>query len=504
MAATLAELLGTRTVADEEQLLLSVFQSEGFPVSDWNVGGAARTMAKAIANGLYDKSQLIEKVTAGGLVPLAKALKDANGAEVREWLDLLAVGFYDLYRFEATRTVQRCTLECQAGLGPLTVSAGFIVRAPSTGNRYTYQGSDVVVPDGGTNTIDVIAEEAGSTYADPAGSITEIVTPLPGLTVSNPAEPFGGLDTSSRARKTVGAQGTGYITPTSSPAPALIRSYTVTVTASGNAGTSGTVQIDYTANGVTTAAATLSPIPTTYAGLGDGITLAFANGAGAGFIVGDVHTFQTPGTPILQQGSDTETNEALAQRCFGRWPSLALNAIQDKYVAWIRQCSLENGYGIEKITVRPSATVAGVADILVATATGAPSGGTVTALQTYVNARDGIVDKGSVVAASNANVTPAGTVTVKDSDLASVQAAADEAWRVYVAALDIGGDVRTGTPGVVRLNELAQALMDAGAIDVTGLQLNGAATNLALAYNEVAVIPAGGPPSIALTWATVA
>jgi hypothetical protein len=104
----------------------------------------------------------------------------------------------------------------------------------------------------------------------------------------------------------------------------------------------------------------------------------------------------------------------------------------------------------------------------------------------------------------NKNVSLGGLVTVKNADIAAVKTAADASWSEYVEALPIGGDRKTGTPGVVRLQELTQALMDAGAIDVSGLLLNGAATNLSLLYNEVAVIPSGQEPSAALTWAPVA
>lgn len=501
MASTLDELLAPRTQATEEQLLLSSFQAQGFPVSDWSVGGVARTMAKGIASLFSDLSVLVKSVTSGGLVVLARDLKKADGTEERAWLDLLAQHFYALVRVEATFTVQHCKLHCALGSGPVNITSGFIARAPVSGNRYVYQGTPtVVVPDNGDAFIDLTAESPGASYSDPADSIFEVVTALPGLTITNPNQSFGGLNAAGQATKSSTNAGTGSVTP--SGAPVLTRQFIVTVLVSGTAGSSGQVLIEAIQGGVRSTLGTPT-IPISFSA-GDGITLTFANGAGAGFITGDVHTFQTPGSPIIQQGTDTETNTQLADRCIGRWPSLSPNAVADKYIQMIRQASLDGGYGIEKITIQASATIAGVAEILTATVSGTPATGTLTALQAYVDARSGVTEKANVSGAVNKSVTLSGQVTVRNADIATVKSAADTAWAAYVKGLPIGGDRKTGTPGVVRLQELTQAVMDAGAIDVSALQLNGAAVNLSLLYNEVAVIPAGQEPSSALTWNPVA
>jgi hypothetical protein len=343
------------------------------------------------------------------------------------------------------------------------------------------------------------AESPGSAYDDPANTITEVVTPLPGLSINNPPTDFGGLTGSTATRNPVN-QGSGTVTPIGTPV--LLRRYTVTILASGSQPGSGAARIDYEEDGVSGTIGTITPIPLAY-GIGDGITLTFSNGLGVGFIKGDLHTFESVGSPILANGTDDETNEALAARCMGRWPSLGLNIVKEKYVEWIRRASLDSALGIEKITARPSGTVAGQTDLLVATATGAPSGPVVATLQLYVNARDGITDTALVTAASNLSIVPSGTVTIRAEDLEAGQAAADEAWRSYIADLPIGGDVSTGSPGVVRLAELSQALMDAGAVDVSGLMLNGAAVNKTMTTTQVAVISAGDEPSAALTWTTV-
>jgi hypothetical protein len=495
--ATLDELLTTRTAGDEETSLLSVLKSAGFPVTDWEAGGAGQTLVKAIANALADHGKNVAAVTAGGFVALAKALPDPT------WLDLIAEQFYALSRSRATYTKQLLRVSCEAGLGPQTVNAGFTVAARVTGNRYVYNGAPVVVPDASFVDIEVQAESPGSAFVDPAGMITEMITPLPGLSVENRQTSFGGL-VGATARKNSANQGSGAVTP-GGPVPTKIRFYTIRVTASGAAGSSGAIAVDIEENGVKTTTF-LTPIPALYVVTDDNsFTLTLDNGVGAGFIVGDRHTFETPGSPMLANGVDDESQESLASRCIGRWPSLGLNIVSEKYVAWIRQSSLDNAFGIEKISTRPSNTVAGQTNIYVATAAGAPAGAVLTVLQTYVDARDGITDTASVLSAVNLNILLGGSVTVRAADLLAVQAAADEAWRLYIAGLPIGGDRSTGFPGVARLAELVQALMDAGAIDHSGLTLNGAGVNVSYpADDRVAVIPAGNLPSEALTWIGVA
>jgi hypothetical protein len=494
VAATLADLLVGKTKEQEYQAFLSVLQSKGFPVTDYTAGAAGQTLLEAFAFELADFSKLLPQVAAGGFVPLAMALADPV------WLDLLAEYSYNLSRARATFARQLCLVSCAPSQGPQNVNPGFTVRSRvGSGNRYTYQGADPVsVPDGGSVEIEFTAEHPGAAYADGAGTITDLVTPLPGLSVNNPNRKFGGTDATGAAKKNAANVGSGTVTP--SGTPGLLRRYSIRVVTSGSVGVDGSLQVKYDEAGVTTTLATLDPIPAS-SSIGDGITLTFDDGAGAGFQAGDTHTFETPGSPITAAGTDDETNASLAARCLGRWPSLTANATADKYVAWVKQCSIDNFLGIEKITVKPSSTVAGQADILVATSAGAPDAGSITTLQNYVNARDGIVDTAEVVGAINEPITLAGTVTVEASKIVAVKAAADAAWLAYIQSVPIGGDTKTGTPGVVRLSELIEAIMSAGAVDHSGLTVNGVSGNFGMNPLKVAVVD--NLPS-ALTFLTVA
>lgn len=492
MTVALADLLITRTAEQEEAALLSVLKGEDFPVTDWHSGGGAVELIRAIGFLLADHGKAIPIVTAGGNPLLAKLLADPT------WLDLLGEQFFDLPRGEPTYTKQLCRISCAAGAGPVTINAGFTARAAGTKNLYVYQGSPVSIADADYEDIELMAESPGSLFADPVGSIIETITSISGVTINNPARPFGRL-VGANATRNAANQGSGTVLPSGTPATA--RLYTVIVTGSGAAGSGGAIRIEWLQAGVV-ASASVTPIPTSY-GVGDGVILGFSNGSGAGFIKNDRHTFETLGSAITANGVDSESQESYAARMLGRWPSLGLNIVADKYEAWIRQCSQDNALGVEKISMAPSSTVAGQTDITVATATGSPSGPAITTMQNYVNARDGITDTANVAGATNQNITLSGSVYLKADVELAAKAAADEAWRNYIADLPIGGDRSTGYPGVVRLAELEQAVMDGGAIDKFDLRLNGVDMNCTLTLTQVAVIPAGQLPSEALTWVTV-
>lgn len=507
MALTLAELLTTLTRDQRLARLIAKLNQREFPVTDWNNGSVPLTLAEMQVEGSQDLSDLTRQITAGGLLDEAELLKDADGNEDRRWLQLLAAQNYRLPVNAAQYTRQRVRLWCSAGAGPYPITNGqLFARSPRSGRRY-FNTTSGTVPAGpgnpnGVAGVDYLelefqAESPGSAYnADIHNEINDLVTPLPGLSCLNVRPPFGGTDALGKA-KLIGA-GTGTITPSGSPS--LSRTYKLTVTGSGQvtAG-SGLLEVD---DGSTKTTTVLNPIPASH-NAGDSVTLTFANGAGnPSFIAGDVYTLQTPGSPFIAPGSDEEGNASLAARCRGRWPSLSAIPVDDKYVGWVKQCSIDQTLGVTKIVVRPSVIVPGRVDITIAGAAGAPPGSTVNAEQAYIDARTGIGERAVVVGAVNRNVTPAGTVTVRASLLASAQAQADILWSKYLGDLPIGGDTSTGTPGVVRLDELVEAVMAAGAIKIDGEQLNGAAADLALVSNEVAVVAA--LPSSAMTWLPVA
>lgn len=498
MTETLAELLAAKTKDELLEQLLAALTALGFPTTDWNPGAVVRTMAELIAYGEVDLEALIAKITAGGYTTLAAELEDGR------WLDLLAEQIYDLERDGASAAVQLCTVANTSG-GTYTVRQGAIAEATS-GRRYIYQGTDAAITNESDDDLEFTAEETGSVYnADGADSITTLVDAIDGVTITNALPLVGGLDVDGTSAKPGATNaGTGVVTPTATTGVAS-RRYSIRVVTSGDVG-AGSVVVTYYDSTLTKREVTLAPIPASYTSASPfdtHMTIAFTDGAGSpAFVAGDTYGFSTPGSPLVNAGTDDESNASLAARCRGRWPSLADVPLEDRYLAWVHACSLENLYGITKASIHPSGTVAGRTDIVLATDGGAPGAAAILAIQNYIDARDGICDLAYVTAATPESIAATGTVTVKRSLLTTIQTAAQTAWDAYLAALPIGGDASTGSPGVVRLLELTQALMDAGAIDCSGLELEGAAVNYVLSPASVAV--KSGELADTLTWVTVA
>jgi hypothetical protein len=502
VAETLAQLMQAKTADEREAQLLAMLNGAGFPTTDWYPGSVARTLVKMVTTGLLAADALIPAITTGGF--LGPFTVNDKVYPTRDWLEIKAAQDYDTVPAPAVKAKQRLKMWHVVGTGPTVISAASQFTARSASGRL-YRNTTLGTVIAGTLIptkllVEFEAESAGSVYnGDTAGSIVELVTPLPGLIIANEPLSFGGVDTSGRAARN--GTGTGTVTPSETVAgvaPTPSRTFTLTITNAGQVSAAvGSLVIDDGVNPSTTVP--LSPIPATYVA-GGGVTITFANGAqNPSFLVGDVYTFQAPGSPIINPGSDAESSDSLRTRCRGRWPSLSAVPTEDRYAGWIRQASIDNGYGVTKITVNPSVTIAGQVDIRVATSAGAVPGGVVTALQAYVDLRDGIVDLANVASAVNNPVTAGGTVTVRSSVAVAAKAAAKAAWESYIADLPIGGERSLG--GVVVLEELDQAIMDAGALDVSGLTLNGVAANLSLTSIQVAT--AANSIDTALTWLEV-
>jgi hypothetical protein len=488
--ASLQDLLVPRDRETIEALLLSTLQGEGFPVTDWEVGGVARTILKMIATGLLDRETLIGYISAGGYLDFAAELTDPNGTPVEGWLELLAEQQYDIIRAGATFTQKRLTLTCTSGPGPYTRSAGQLIAISQAGNTYRNVAS-VTIPDGGSVEATFQAETPGAAVVDATGTIDELTTPLPGVTV---------LDQQASFSTPVSFQvGSGTITPSAATMPATARTLKVAITVSGLlSDTTAYYTVTKYSGGVV---ATYGPYQMTSATYVDSdVTLTFADGAaGTSFVAGDMWYVSTPGEATIQNGADQETAPALAQRCRDRWPSLSIIPTEGKYAAWVRECSIEQSLGINRITTSPSTTIAGMLNVYVADQTGTAPPEVVTALQAYVDLRTVDIEYGEVQTAVGKAVTVTGVVQVKRGRLLAVKALAKSEWNAYLATVPIGGE---NPGGVVRFGKLWQILMEAGAFDASSLLLNSAATDLSLYAYEVPTVGSSGTDN--LTWVEVA
>ncbi len=439
---TLPQLLAAPTADQIRDRIFARLNRADFPVTDFHEGAVARTIVEAVSSAIADfVGALIPRIAAGGFATLAKG----------DWLSLLGQENFLLARLPASFTTQAVRLYAAAGVGPYSLAVGQLVLEAPSGNRYVLDAAGTI-PVGtvlgesgaGTEGVDFVtlafkAESPGSKYADPAGSLTRLITPLPGVLAVNRAPTFSAVGHDG--------DGTGSITLSGSPAGAARFSIRILTDGQADAATFE-FSLDgapYLPGGVAASTGVV---------LTGGSVVTFVNGVIPSFIAGETFTFSTPGSPIITQGADTETDAHLAGRIAARWPALSQNALDDVYEQWAYAASDE----VTKVRVRPVNTEStpGRVEIMIAGAVN-PLVGAVGLVQAYVDARHPITDDPLVVAADAVSISALGDVHVYAKDLVRIQTAAQLAWQMYLNELPIGG--------IVRSAELAQILMDLDAIE---------------------------------------
>jgi hypothetical protein len=481
-------LLNPLTLDQLRMVLIGYLQAANDPITNWNPGGRRLTQMQYAALGINN--------LLGGLFPamagqtwLDFAQQLPPGADPDTWVDIIAEQIFALTRVPAVLTQQTVLVSSDGTHGPFAIDSSFVVINPLTGNRY-YAITTGTLTTGAPNAVTVIVRaEApndparGILYADGPNTLTELASPWQGVTVTNAPPAFSAVTTTPSP-----ALGLGVVTVSGTP-PALAVAYDFEIV---EAGQNTTAMFQWRSNGgpwsaPVTMAATFA-IPTT------SIVVHFANDSGGSnpsFRVGDVYSFTAPGTAISTPGTPRETSAALAQRCYGRLPDLTGIPL-DKHVVW----AIAVDSSIKRVSVALDATYPGRYLVTIAGAPGTSplSGGIVAAVQAAIDQLESIGRLSVVAAATVTTVTATnganGIVKVPVAKLAQIEAAANLAWSAYVNSTDIGG--------VVRVAKLIEILMDAGAIEVLGLLLNGGG-NVVLAVNAVAV----AADLASLTWVGV-
>lgn len=188
---TLAELLDAQTSDELVTTILARLTAEGFPVTAWQSGGAARTLVKADAHALASLHTRIAAVAAGGYLDTSEG----------DWLDLLAASVFDTTRTASVYMEGTVVLTAAAGAGPYNISAAGLLITDGTRRWRSTNTSTVVVPAGGSSDpITVRAESPGTGY-NVSGSSLSVVTPAyAGLSVASSTWPSqSGQDAESDA-----------------------------------------------------------------------------------------------------------------------------------------------------------------------------------------------------------------------------------------------------------------------------------------------------------------
>jgi hypothetical protein len=447
--ATLAELLSTMTVTEIFENLLAVYSGNGFPVQSWQVGGVERTRLMAFATALADISgNYIPTFTAGGFL----------GYATGDWLRLLTEQNYLLPYKQAQRT-RGIIILTNVSTQPYTIAAGDLIAAfGASGNRYiNYTGNTLPA----SSQIGLLweAEFAGSQYNDPSssGNLT-LVTPLPGVSISNPAAQY-------EVEPTVKV-GTGSLILGGSP----VGTHSVRLRIDATAG-SAPVALSYSIDGAPYVFAGIVSSLTNLGGLGIDVTLE-EGVSGTSWAQGDIHAFHTPGNWIFNQGTDDETDAALTARARARWSSLSPVPVSNFYHLLVTTMP-GTGQQVTTVIVQPDTVVSAQVNIVVAGPFGVLSPSAIAEIQEYVTARVPGTERAVVLSPTIRSVTIAGAITCKATLVESVQAGVETALINYIDSVGING--------TVRIAAIIDVIMDVeGVVDVTGITINGVAANLIL------------------------
>lgn len=488
MAVLLSDLLQTPTEDSLRQQILSDLNAAGFPITDWQSGAVLKTYVYMLAR-IYSilLGQLIPKIAGGGFLSTAD----------EDWITLLAKEVYNVDRQDATFTIQRSTLTCAAGSGPYTISIGAMIAQTTAGRRYRN------ITGGSLSTAAPLelqwqsegpfdSTNPATSYLDQAGSMTTLLTPLPGVTINNPIVDFTPV--------TLGANPSSLMTATRTIPITAPTAGTLLVKIS-TPGQVGTATFVYRRIGIDSGFTTTPITVGTFAVPTIGVTLGFVNDPNSAvtFLAGGIFSVSAPGGPILSQGRDRETAPALVARCMDRFPALSDIPTESRYRLWAFAASVE----VTKVGISTDPIVANQVNVTIGTQLNPASGAVVAAVQQYMDLRTGSTEAAVVTTATSRAVTIKGSVTVPVGTSAEAKVAADAAWSAYIGAQDLGG--------TARLAALQKILGDAGATDLTGVGFgfpNVAAppsivppVNLKAAANEqLVIVDVSALPSAALTW----
>jgi hypothetical protein len=397
-----------------------------FSVTDWESGGAARTLVEADAATLADLvGTALPNIAAGGLVSYASG----------DWLTLLSSEMYLNDRYAAGATMGVVLLVLGSNAADLTVAAGELVLSNSSGS-----GAGVVLfsnvagftlVHGTSAVIAFQAEQPGAAYNVQNGVLTVLKTPRPGLTASNPAPGTSAVSHSGG--------GTGTVVPSGSPLGNF--SVVVRVTTSGGLG-AGAFQVSLD-GGVNYASPLAVPGGGTYAvtqldGLtATGLTLTFAGT----FTSGDTYAFVSYASWVTTPGLDEEADAALRARDTGQWSALGVGGGTAATFDWLCRQAPGGGSEVAKTSVEVDAVVGGQVNVTVAGVNGPVSTSALTAVAAFVRARLGICASAVISNSGTSTLALTGQVFVGAQQLAGAQASISAALLALATQTPIGGTV---------------------------------------------------------------
>ena len=463
---SLETLLATPTEQALKERLRGLLQEGNFPVTDWLSGAVGRSIWEMETAALLELvANMIPVLARAGFSELASG----------DWLTLLSYYLYDNARVAASFTLQSCVLTCAAGAGPYTLQPGDVVAKSTAGLEY------LSVTGGTLNTSSTLAvtmqsrfvndSANGLDYADGAGTLTQLVTALPGVTISNPAPEF---DTVTLVGVGNGIVATSRTNPVVAPSACTLR---IRIDSNGDI---GSATFSYSISGGAWVFA--GAMPATFDVPATGIRLTFTNGAATpSFVLDDIYYGGSPGTPIVQRGADEESDAELQLRNREKWASLAEVPTDDLYALWAKRVAPV----VRLVKVEVDGVQPGKVNLTIAGRGYALPAGVVATVQADANARKPVTDRPVVASATPQAITISAIIKLNRKDLAAHQAAAQRAIASLVASKPLDPTIYLAEI-IDELRSPSAGTTKAIDVPIGNILINGVAANLVLSGGKVA------------------
>lgn len=169
------DLIEPKTTDDVAASMLATLGVLGFPVTSWAADSIPMQIVLTIAEAYADAREAVRLIAMGNFLDLASGI----------WLTYLAKGVYNLTRLAATYAEGVATLTAAPTAGPEVIVAGQLVASDANGKRYRNTTGGTLAL-GGTLQLSWRAELPGSAYNLSNGTLTVLVTAIPGVTINNP------------------------------------------------------------------------------------------------------------------------------------------------------------------------------------------------------------------------------------------------------------------------------------------------------------------------------
>jgi hypothetical protein len=198
MSLTLEDLFTPLTPDQVKAELLDIATALQFDVTAWEPLGAARAILAIVGTEIANNTEVTAIIARSGLLDFAA---NTDGT-INPWLTLLSKSLYNVERQEASFASTATYVLTNSSGSPITVNPDDLHLAITTGINagalFKNDTGGVVAASGGTLVITVTADVAGAGSTATANTITTFVTPVAGLTGTNP-DPAVGTDVQSDA-----------------------------------------------------------------------------------------------------------------------------------------------------------------------------------------------------------------------------------------------------------------------------------------------------------------